>query len=51
MEQGLLQQLGAVAEEFPSLPAIAPVGRQLAQMGAQGVLAAGDALHGHRSSP
>lgn len=45
-QQGLLQELGAVAEELPRLLPAGPGGGQLPEVGADGVGAAGDAL-GH----
>ena len=43
--QGLLQELGAVTEELALPLPIGPGGRQLADMGAQGIAPAGDDLH------
>jgi hypothetical protein len=44
VEQRLLQQLGAVAEEFSLFPAVSGRGRQFADMGHQGIGPAGDSL-------
>ena len=45
-QQGLLQQLGTVAEEFPRLPPVGGGAGQPADMAHEGVVTAGDVLHG-----